>query len=97
MGITARFARKGAEESAPVAVWENMTSFDIFSWCCLVFGVALGVLGIPGAIYMGIRAERRRKENAEPDFLDAVDTVIMAGADLAPRDVKRHYRNLDIR
>ncbi len=74
-----------------------MTAFDIFGWCCIVFGIAFVVLGIPGAFYFAARAERRRNEHAEPDLLDAVDAILVAGAELAPRDVKLRYRDLDVR
>jgi hypothetical protein len=74
-----------------------MTAFDILAWCCLVFAGALFLLGVPGAFYFAARAERRRKEHAEPDLLDAVDTILTASAELAPRDVKRRYGDLDVR
>jgi Flp pilus assembly protein TadB len=62
-----------------------------------LLGVVTGIGMVGGitaaAFYFAARAKRRRREGAAPDALDLVDAVVSEGAELAPLEVQRRYRN----
>ena len=66
------------------------------AWLTIVVAagtVALMAAIVGAAFFFAARAERRRRENAAPDLLDVVDGLLEAGAELAPLEVRRRYRN----